>query len=316
MADSMASAPFMGGGNPSGGNNPGIPGGGAIGSTPNPLIPQFPTGATGLPLTNPIMRFQQGPDPRGGPGGGSTVVGNSSGYDPAPSTAGDPGGSGISGGSFPANTVAPSGSGGSSGITGTNLAASLGFDGVSEGSFLNAMSAAGYGSGVGQLLWNFLQSGAGFNPQALQALFASLQPQISRGTAQIQEQFGAEGLGSSSPAAIGMGDFLSQVNLNEGQIAAQMYEQSVQDYMSVLTGGKATPLPSGLGALIGGAGSLAGGLASLYKVLFPSSGSSGGNSGGGSPIPDIGNDPNSPFGLPPFNPSPGSDPSLPFLPSF
>ena len=93
-----------------------------------------------------------------------------------------------------------------------------------------------YGAGMGGLLMQFLKSGAGFNPEAMKALFASMGPQIERGQESIMEQFSAMGNRFGSPAAVGIGDYMSQVNLNMEQIMAQMYEQSIQDYMSVLTG--------------------------------------------------------------------------------
>jgi hypothetical protein len=124
----------------------------------------------------------------------------------------------------------------------------------------------------------FIANGAGYNPQVAQSLLAALQPGIERGQANIMEQFGAEGLGSSSAAAIGLGDFMSQATLDEGQILSNLYEQSVQNYMQVLLSGKEQPSQlGGIGALLGGAGSLAKSLGQLIP-----SGGSGSSSGGGS----------------------------------
>ena len=106
---------------------------------------------------------------------------------------------------------------------------------------------SGMPSNLASSLAAFLKGGAGYNPQVLQSIFASLQPQVARGEADIMEHFGAEGMGMSSPAAIGMGDYLSQVNLNEGQIASQLYEQSVQNYLQVLLGGSNNKSQSGPG---------------------------------------------------------------------
>lgn len=162
--------------------------------------------------------------------------------------------------SFPANT---------SGTTPTTFGS--GFGGTGSGSgwpsfalgpehdFQKAMLKAGFGFGVSGPLYQFLKSGAGFNPQVAQALINSMQPYVQRGEADILEQFSNMGLRNGSPAAIGMGDFLSQVNLNEQQVFAQMWEQAVQNYLSVLLSGKtgqptASPL-AGLGQLVGGAGS-------------------------------------------------------------
>lgn len=100
-----------------------------------------------------------------------------------------------------------------------------------------AFTDAGAPSGVAASLADFLKSGAGYNPQILQSLIAQLQPQISRGETDIMGQFGGAGLGQSSAAATGMGDYLSQVNLNESNMATQLYEQAINNYMQVMLGG-------------------------------------------------------------------------------
>jgi hypothetical protein len=68
----------------------------------------------------------------------------------------------------------------------------------------------------------------------------------------------------SSGAEIGVADFQSQVQEQMNQIMAQMYQQSVQNYLSVLMGvGKKTPgfmqtfgqsFASQLGQTLGGGG--------------------------------------------------------------
>jgi hypothetical protein len=104
-----------------------------------------------------------------------------------------------------------------------------------------ALGKAGFSAGVAGELANFLQSGAGFNPEVAKALIAAMQPGVQRKEADILEQFGSQGLRSGSNAALAYGDFLGQEQLNEGQIWAQMYEQSVQNYMTVLLAGKGPP---------------------------------------------------------------------------
>ncbi len=101
--------------------------------------------------------------------------------------------------------------------------------------YLKALEASGLRPGMAEAVANLMQSGLGYSPQVVQTLLAAMQPQIQRGEAQLMEQFGAAGLGESSAAAIGMGDYLSQVALQEGQLVAGLYEQSVQNYMSLLT---------------------------------------------------------------------------------
>jgi hypothetical protein len=91
-----------------------------------------------------------------------------------------------------------------------------------------------YGDGTAHALLDFLTSGAGFNQDAINNLFAAMQPQIERGTESLINQFSTTGNRFGSGAQIGLGDYLSQVNLNEGQLESQMYEQAIQNYLSVL----------------------------------------------------------------------------------
>jgi hypothetical protein len=93
-----------------------------------------------------------------------------------------------------------------------------------------------YGEGTASAIMNFLSSGAGFNQDAVNNLLAALQPGIERGTESLMEQFSTSGNRFGSGAQIGLADYLSQVNLNEGQIEAQMYETSVNDYINTLMG--------------------------------------------------------------------------------
>jgi hypothetical protein len=135
-----------------------------------------------------------------------------------------------------------------------------------------------YGDGMAHLLLDFLTGGAGFNQQAINNLLASLQPGIERGEENIMEQFSAMGNRFGSPAAIGMGDFLSQVNLNEGQLVTQMYEQAISNAMDVMletagqTSKRIANSPSFLDSLLGGigaAGQGAGGLSSIISAIAP-----------------------------------------------
>lgn len=158
-------------------------------------------------------------------------------------------------------------------LSGMNVGADIGTGGPNQsGTYANALRGAfhkaGFSNPLAALIVQFLQGGAGFSPQVAQSMIAALQPQIARGSANIMEQFGAQGLAGSSPAAIGLGDFQSQAVLNEGQILSQLYEQSVQNYMNVLMGGKEPTNQQGgvgsmIGGLLGGAGNLGKGLSSL-----------------------------------------------------
>lgn len=138
-------------------------------------------------------------------------------------------------------------------------------------SFLNTMSPKDlsrmfdglkktYGDGMAHMILDFLTGGAGFNQQAISNLLASMQPGIERGEENLMEQFSATGNRFGSPAAIGLGDFESQVNLNEGELITQMYEQAVSNFMDVMMGTADTGAkriassPSGLDSILQGIG--------------------------------------------------------------
>ena len=89
---------------------------------------------------------------------------------------------------------------------------------------------------MGPLLKQLLGTQGGYNQQAVNALLAQMQPGIQRGEENLMEQFGAQGGRFSSSAQIGLGDYLSQVQLNEGDIMAQMYQQSYQNMMNEIIG--------------------------------------------------------------------------------
>jgi hypothetical protein len=165
---------------------------------------------------------------------------------------------------MPANTVGSTGT--STGLGGTNIYSGLWGGGQNKQGIIKALKGTGIPGGIASLLAEFMMSGAGFNPQVAQALINAMQPQVERGTENIMEQFSAMGNRFGSPAAVGLGDFESQVNLNMDQIFSQLYEDSVQNYLSILMGaGKKKPgfgdtfaqsfggsLGSGLGSFLTG----------------------------------------------------------------
>jgi hypothetical protein len=187
----------------------------AIGSTSgqNPILPP-PNIPSGAPATNPYAPGSV--VPTSGIGTAPAFGANSGGY--SPTNLAGPG----------AGTGAPPGS---TGIGGT-------LAGVTPGGwndFLHELDKT-YGEGTGSLIGSLFQSGFGFNQSAVNNLLAALQPGIERGTESLAEQFSASGNRFGSGAQIGIADYLSQVQLNEGQIETQMYEQSVQDMISTLMG--------------------------------------------------------------------------------
>jgi len=95
-----------------------------------------------------------------------------------------------------------------------------------------------YGHGVGDALQQFLNSGAGFNQNVVNAEMNAAMPIEARGRENIMNAMGGHGLAGSSSAAVGVGDFESQFNAQLENMFAQQYEQSVSRYLDVLMGTK------------------------------------------------------------------------------
>jgi hypothetical protein len=90
-----------------------------------------------------------------------------------------------------------------------------------------------YGSGTGSLLSSILSGGL-FNPGIAQAMLAAMQPGINQGEASLQQAFGAEGSRFGSADALGLGNYLSQVNLNEQSTLANMFQTSQGEELNLL----------------------------------------------------------------------------------
>lgn len=216
MADNSAS--LVPGRNPTGGPLPGIgemgfvPGAGTS-SGANPMLPA-PNLPASAPMSNPYGTSIVPP------AGGVPVFGaNSGGYTSTnlATSAAAPGATNVS-------------TAQSSPIGGMNLMSSKDI-----GRMYSSLKST-YGDGIAHALMNFLTTGAGFNQDAVNNMLAAMQPGIERGTESLLNQFSTSGNRFSSGAQIGLADYLSQVNLNQGQIEAQMYEQSVNNYMNTLLG--------------------------------------------------------------------------------
>jgi|SRR5215831_5677829 len=116
---------------------------------------------------------------------------------------------------------------------------STGFgDPYGNGNMLREFQRA-YGKGTGALLNNIMTKGL-FNPQVAAAFLNAMQPGIARGEGNILNAFGAEGSRFGSAAALGLGDFESQVNLNENQTLASMYMQAQQEQLGLLNNSMST----------------------------------------------------------------------------
>jgi len=221
-----------------------------MGSTPNPLLltGNNPTGAN---LGNPLVMMDFAEK---GPNALLPMVGTSGSKGSAPqnnpfaitTTGGAVPGSptATTAPNFPANTSPYPSSGGAllpgggTNATGGSASDPFGLGKMSPKDYTRLFNdlKKTYGDGTAHMILDFLSSGAGYNQSAINNLLASLQPGIQRGEADIMEQFSAMGNRFGSPAAVGLGDFLSQVNLNEGQLVTQMYEQSLQDFINVMMG--------------------------------------------------------------------------------
>jgi hypothetical protein len=182
------------------------------------------------------------------PGGGNPALGGAT----SPFLPTVPSGTGsfpmtASSGALPSTTSTGSGTG----LGGANSYSGLWGSTQSLAGLIKGLEKSGLTGGVASVLAQFLQSGAGFNPQVAQALINAMGPQVERGQESIIEQFSAMGTRFGSPAATGLADYQAEVNLNMDQIFSQLYEQSVQNYLEVLMGvGKKTP---GFGANFGSA---------------------------------------------------------------
>ena len=143
-----------------------------------------------------------------------------------------------------------------------------------------------YGDGPAHMILDFLTSGAGYNQAAINNLLASLQPGIERGQENLMEQFSASGNRFGSGAQIGLADYLSQVNLNEGQLVTQMYEKALDNFMNVMMGTSSQGAeriansPSTWDSIMGGMGLASSAAGGITAGL----GAAGGGAGAGASI--------------------------------
>jgi hypothetical protein len=151
---------------------------------------------------------------------------------PAPSV---PSAQASSSSGFPANGAnSPSVPGGGSSTSSSMLG--LGSLSPSQQSALNRNLSKTYGSGLAATIMQFLQGGAGYNQASINNLVSGLQPQFQQSQNDLLQQFSAGGARFGSGAQLGESNLLSQQNLQVGELESQMYEQSIQNYMSVLMG--------------------------------------------------------------------------------
>lgn len=124
------------------------------------------------------------------------------------------------------------------GGTGTNIQSLSSGNGLPYGGadfgLMGELDSA-YGEGVGHSIDAILTKGL-FNPQVAAAYMNAMQPAYNQGIATQEQAFGAEGARFGSAAALGIGNYTSQFDLNEQQTMATMYMQAQQEQLSMLEG--------------------------------------------------------------------------------
>lgn len=193
--------------------------------------------ATSMPQINPTgQNFFQG---TGGPG--NYNFGNSG--NPTPVGTAMPSFNPTDAGMFAPTTSMTPGQG-----TDTNINP-FGLIGGNAGQYYGQAAGFGnelgkiYSQGVGSELYDFLQSGGGYNSnltqQAVNSQIAAMQTQIQRGYGNLQSSLGQAGISpNSSTAALETGDYMSQAVAQENAITGQeyfnMWNQSMQNETGIL----------------------------------------------------------------------------------
>lgn len=214
----------------------------------------------------------------------------------------------------------------SSGIQGLSSGNGLPYGGNDFG-LMGELDSA-YGEGVGHSIDSILTQGL-FNPQVAAAYMNAMQPAYNQGVASLETAFGAEGSRFGSAAALGIGNYASQFDLNEQQTMATMYMQAQQEQLQLLEGilptmhAEAANNGGWLSDLLG-AGESIGGLlmgnpaliaGGVGTIVGGNSGSGGGGGGGGfsGTMTSLSN----PFGVSGFGGTSGSggSNSIPNIPS-
>jgi hypothetical protein len=222
-----ATNPFLLPGNNPTGNTLTVPFGSPVSlSGGNPMMPQVPSGVTST-VNNPYSGGVS--TPTNSSNTALTTSGITFGADQSPY-----GAPVVPGGGSP--TVPPNNP--TAGSVGVNsISQSLGAPSTTQGQHqVWSGLAKTYGAGFATALQNFLNSGAGFNQDAINNLLAALQPGFNQDQQNLLQNFSSSGNRFSSGAEIGESNLMSQENLDVGQIETQMYEDAVNNYIGVLTG--------------------------------------------------------------------------------
>lgn len=197
-----------GGGNPTGANK-----GGNKTSISSPLVPP----SHDIMRVSPFMPTGAQPTGAWGSGGiGSPTVP----------------GSGSTGWGNPYNF---SGQGGGSSLPyGPGLNAGYGATQYGYGGALSGELNDTYGHGFGNVLNNYLDTGAGYNAGVASQLLNQFKVPEMRGRNAILDSFGDEGLRFSSTAATGLGWFESDLAGKQDALLANEYDQAQNRYLSLI----------------------------------------------------------------------------------
>lgn len=119
----------------------------------------------------------------------------------------------------------------------SGLSSGFNFPGWGDNLGTNMLNQLGktYGKGIGAYIGNDLLHGL-FNPDVADAFLNAMQPGVNKGEGDILTSFGAEGSRFGSAASLGLGNYMSQVNLNENQTLASLYENAQMEQMNLLLG--------------------------------------------------------------------------------
>jgi hypothetical protein len=91
---------------------------------------------------------------------------------------------------------------------------------------------------MGNSINSFIKDGMGFNPKVASMMANDITPYFQANMNNLMEMFGSAGDRFSSDAALAGGQMTASFTAQQEQIFTQMYQQAVQNYMAVLTGGR------------------------------------------------------------------------------
>jgi hypothetical protein len=115
-----------------------------------------------------------------------------------------------------------------------NLNAGIGAQQYGYGGALSSELNDTYGHGFGNVLNNYLQTGAGYNSGVTSAMMEQFKVPEMRGRNAILDSFGDSGLRFSSTAATGLGWFEADLAGQQDKIMADQYNAAQDRYLSLI----------------------------------------------------------------------------------